>query len=178
LQPLCKSRDVVVAAIQRRQLGRQVAAPQAGARLRAALILVGRRRCSRGWQQRERVAAPWNGRDRARTQQLAQRPDLHLQVAFLDDALGPDEFEQLVLRHQLAGALDQRQQQVEGARRDVDVLAVQAQHTCTGQQFEALELVYDRLHSTPRRSVTAGSLATRRPSAAALHSTATVEETT
>jgi hypothetical protein len=40
---------------------------------------------------------------------------LNLQVVLFDHKAGPDQIEQLVLGHQLAGALDQRQEHVESA---------------------------------------------------------------
>ncbi len=64
----------------------------------------------------EPVTATRNRRNRRGPQQLAQRPDLHLQVVFLDDQARPDGVEQLVFRDDPLAPLDQSHQHVESTR--------------------------------------------------------------
>jgi len=75
----------------------------------------------------ELIAAPRNGRDRGRSEQLAQRADLHLQVVLLDHHAGPHDFEQLVLGHQPIAPLVQRLQHVERARAELGRPAIDPQ---------------------------------------------------
>ena len=56
----------------------------------------------------------------ARAQGLAQRGDVDAQVRFLDEGVGPDPLQQLFLGDHVARALDQRDQEVEGPRGDLD----------------------------------------------------------
>lgn len=57
-------------------------------------------------------------------EQLAQRGDLDLEIIFLDNEAGPNEFEQLILADHAFTARDQRQQQIKGAGADTDGLAI------------------------------------------------------
>ncbi len=49
------------------------------------------------------------------TDHLAQRRQLHAQCRVLDHDVGPDATEQFVLRDEVSGAIEERQEQVEGA---------------------------------------------------------------
>ncbi len=49
------------------------------------------------------------------TDHLAQRRQLHAQRRVLDHDVGPDAAEQFVLRDEVSGAIEERQEQVEGA---------------------------------------------------------------
>ncbi len=49
------------------------------------------------------------------TERAAQCENLHVQVVFLDDGIGPDPGQQLVLAHQRSAGIDQRQQHLDGA---------------------------------------------------------------
>ena len=66
----------------------------------------------------EPVAAARNGGEGLRAEELSQCRYLHLEVVLLDDDSGPDELEQLVLGDDPVAALDERQQQIEGAGAD------------------------------------------------------------
>jgi hypothetical protein len=65
--------------------------------------------------QGEAVAAPGNGRHRMRTEDLAQRRDLHLEVVLLDHQAWPDAIEELVLGHDALAGIDEGEKHVEGA---------------------------------------------------------------
>ena len=67
--------------------------------------------------------------------------DLHLQVVLLHYQPGPDERQQVVLRDQLAGSLDEHDQQVERTRAERDRLPVLEQAPLGGLQLEAAETV-------------------------------------
>jgi hypothetical protein len=88
-------------AVERGQLG--LAADQGRGRLGQGAFggCRGRRR-SRGGiildRCHEPVAAPGHGGDRLRSEHLAQRAHVDVEVGLLDDHVGPDEVEQLVLR--------------------------------------------------------------------------------
>jgi hypothetical protein len=89
---------------------------------------------------REAVAAARNGGDGLRTEQLAQRADVHLQVVFLDHHAGPDDVDQLALRDEPARPLGKGQQDVEGPCPDHGRLAVDEQDTLGRPQLDAPEL--------------------------------------
>src|SRR5258708_13540898 len=66
----------------------------------------------------EPIAPTGHGRDvavalLAVAQRASQGGDLHLEIAFLDEDVGPDPGHQLALADQVAGPLDQRHQNVE-----------------------------------------------------------------
>ena len=70
---------------------------------------------------------------------LAQRRDLHLQVVLLDDESRPHRREQFVLGDERAGAVDERDEQIERARTERDGRAVSEQEALAGTQLEPAE---------------------------------------
>jgi len=72
-------------------------------------------------------------------ERLAQGGNLYLQVVLLHDHAGPDLREQVILRDQLPGTLDEQDQQVESARSQGHRLAVIEQTALGGLQLEATE---------------------------------------
>ena len=138
--------QVVVAAVQRRQLDRQVGALRRHLRRRAlsrasrqdddvgrGRVVVRLQRCD------EAIAAPRHRRDQVAAEHLAQGADLRREVVLLHHEPGPDDVHQGVLADQLAGPLGQRQQQVEGAAADDCRHAVDEQAPLARLQLEAAE---------------------------------------
>ena len=121
-----KRRQIAVAPVQRRSARRASCrlctspSPQRPIRRRTASAC-GRSIAapSRPDRHRESIAAPRNRGDRLRSEQLAQRADLHLQVVLLHHHARPDDVEQLVLGHQPIAPLVQRLQHVERARTEL-----------------------------------------------------------
>jgi hypothetical protein len=105
-------REVGVAADQRPSRGQ--------GRWRCQRRLIGRRRGSRAdsrWRrERELVAATRHGDDGLRSEQLAQRRDVLLQVVLLDHQAGPDLVEEFILAHHAVAVPHQQQQQIHRTR--------------------------------------------------------------
>jgi hypothetical protein len=87
----------------------------------------------------EAVAAAGDGGDRLRTDEPADRRDLHRQVVFLDHEAGPDHVEQFALGDDTVAPLDQRQQHVEGTRADRRRYPGDQQRTFFEPQLEIAE---------------------------------------
>ena len=76
-----------------------------------------------------------------RAEELPQRRHLHLEVVLLDDDAGPHELEQLVLGDDPVPAVDECQQQVEGAGADVGGLPADEYPAFGGTDFDLTEAV-------------------------------------
>ena len=76
---------------------------------------------------------------RARAQGLAQRGDVDAQVRFLDEGVRPHALQQLFLGDHVARALDQRHQQVEGPRGDLDQRVAAPQDAALAVEAEGAE---------------------------------------
>jgi hypothetical protein len=122
--------QVVVAAEQDRAVPCGFAPVRRGRRRRAAVD--GRR---------EAVASPRNGLDDIGAEQLAQRRDVDMQVAFFDDDAAPDGIEQLVFRDQPPGPLDQCHQQVERAAAQRRRCIVEQQRTLPWPDLDRAETI-------------------------------------
>ena len=61
-----------------------------------------------GERRDEAIAVARNRRDDIRTNDLAQRGNLHFDVGFLDDKARPDHTQELVLRDNAVTSLDER----------------------------------------------------------------------
>jgi hypothetical protein len=66
---------------------------------------------------------------------------LNLQIVLFDDNTGPDEIEQPVLGNQLAGVLDQRQQEIECPGPECHGAAFHQQPALVRLQFERTETI-------------------------------------
>src|SRR3989441_9526764 len=75
-----------------------------------------------------------------RSEDLAQRGDLGLEVVFLDDAIRPHAPHQPVLVDNGAARVDQRDQRVEGSPAQLDGPAVDEQLTPMTDNLESTEL--------------------------------------
>ena len=58
------------------------------------------------------------------TKGAPQRTNLHLQFVFLDNSIGPDPAQQLVLAQHRPAGIDQRQQHIDGPCPEVQLLTV------------------------------------------------------
>ncbi|HUB49483.1 MAG TPA: hypothetical protein VMB73_31300 [Acetobacteraceae bacterium] len=58
------------------------------------------------------------------TEGAPQRTNLHLQVVFLDNGIGPDPVQQLVLAQHRPAGIDQRQQHIDGPCPEVQFQAI------------------------------------------------------
>ena len=89
--------------------------------------------------QRELVAASGDGGNGLRTEHLAKRRHLHLQVVLLHHEARPHDTDQLVGGHDAIAPRRQRQQQVEGAAAQRHDLAVDLQSALLGANLEPAE---------------------------------------
>src|SRR5262249_2845890 len=85
-------------------------------------------------------------------QRASQRVNVEAQVAFLNEAVGPDAPHQLVLAHDIAVAFDQRQQCLKGLRPERHDRAVTNQQSFHSIQAERTELVSACHRSLPHRA--------------------------
>ena len=95
-----------------------------------------------GWRckiDRKAVTASRHRGNAVRSQQLAQRRDLHAEVVFLHHHAGPDELQQFVLADHAVAVLDQAQQQVEGASSQRLRLAATQHSPFSGANLERTE---------------------------------------
>ena len=114
--------------------------------------------------QRETVAPPRNGRDRARPEDLAQGADLDLQVVAFNHQAWPHHVQQFVLRDCSIAPLDQRYQQIKRAGTQLRLEAVRQQLAFGAEQFEFGEAVAGMHgHVTSAANVAAASLGLMRP---------------
>ena len=90
-------------------------------------------------RKRELITATRNRRDCVTPEHLAKRGDLRLHVVFLDEHTRPDPLHQFLLGHQLATALHQDEQHVEGPRSKRNRITVLQQQAFVGQQLEPVE---------------------------------------
>ncbi len=138
LEQVHQRRDIIVAAKeptrQTRNIGPHGRRLHLGRNVSGGLARELRRR-----DMREAVTAPGNGRDRLGADDLAQRGDLHRQVAFLDHKVGPDDVEQFVLGHQAPRTLGQCDQQIEGLGSHRGRPAIDQQPALDRNQLEAPE---------------------------------------
>src|SRR6185437_13588792 len=95
---------------------------------------------------REAVSPQRHGQDEVAlpAECLAQRRDLHLDVALLDDGARPDAREQLLLGDELAACLDENEQHVERPRAERNGHITEAQLTLAGEESKASELEASR----------------------------------
>jgi hypothetical protein len=139
--------QVVVTADQRlqhrRQVGAQVGRCKRGdiGRRFGRCFGVGRGNDRRGRQRREAVAAPRDGGDHVVADKFPQRAHLHRQVVLFDCHAGPDDVEQFVAANNPVSALDQREQDIEGACAQSHDPAIGQQLALGRAEFEAAEVV-------------------------------------
>jgi hypothetical protein len=80
----------------------------------------------------------------------AQRADLHLQIAFLDERLRPGPTYQFLFAHHLAGAFDQSSQDVEGAAAEPHRLVALEQETLLCEEPERAKRDRVSIHGIAR----------------------------
>ena len=130
-QQLVERGEVVVATEQHGGQGRQVDGGRGHRR---------HGRCSRAFRRHhEPVAAPRDGHDGLRAEQLAQRRHVDGEIVLLDHDAGPHDVEQLVLGDHPVAALGQSDQHVEGARAQRGGATVDDQVALPGPDLEATE---------------------------------------
>jgi hypothetical protein len=80
------------------------------------------------------IAAPGDRADQPtlRSERLAQRHDMGLQIILLSDAVGPHALHQRVFAYDRAARLEQRYQYIEGACAELERLAVGEQLAAPG----------------------------------------------
>lgn len=103
------------------------------------------RRRPRGLRKRDRrheaIPSPGDGSQvpvaaTSVTERSTQRGDLNLEIALLDEGMGPDAGHEVALADQLAGALDQRDQDVQGAAAQTHGLAGFQQESPCREEIE------------------------------------------
>ena len=71
---------------------------------------------------------------------LAQGGDVHGQVHFLDECVGPHLVQQIILAHQMPAAVNENDEDIEGLRSERDRLSAAQQQALLGCQNEVAEL--------------------------------------
>ena len=135
-------RKIVVAPDQRLQVLGQVAAQRGGARWHGWGRRVGDGGRGVIQQLGKAVPATGNGDDGAVPEQLAQRPDVHFEVVLGHHHVGPDAVQQFVLADHAVALLDQGEQQVEGARAELDGRVIGQQLALRRLQAKAPEAAF------------------------------------
>jgi hypothetical protein len=74
-------------------------------------------------------------------ERLAQRKDMHIQIAFLDKSVRPDRAQNLFLRDEMPVPFDQQKQYLQRPRRERHGLAFAQQHTLSLMQPEMAEFI-------------------------------------